>query len=387
MNICIMTSRFPYPEIGGDSLRINNVAKYLKRQGHRLTLVSFYGEKAPDIEQARCVYDRIETVSIRTYEIVIFSLKALLEGKPIQTGYYYSNRYLKRLREVVNDEDIDIFIPHAMRMTEYIVRLGLEGKTIVEQTDAMSKTYSLVQNAKGSFVKRIIYNIERKLTPTYEEFMLKKFPRVVFVSPADVTYLQEMYPETNSAVCHTNGFDIPDRIVHEYDQNKICIMGNMRTLQNQDAAIFFAEKVFPLILQKRPQTMYYIVGAEPSKQIQDLASENIKVTGFVDRVENVLGDACLCVAPVRIAAGIQNKVLVSMGCGVPVVISQLISKPIPQLVNGKNCYIEDDPEKMANICLQLMEDSKLRNQIGLAGRQMIIDNYSWDKVLDGYLPE
>lgn len=382
-----MTSRFPYPEIGGDSLRINNVAKYLKRQGHRLVLVSFYGEKEPDIEQARVVYDRIEMVPVKTFETIINSLKALLSGKPIQVGYYYSGRFLNKLRNVVSDEEIDVFIPHAMRMTEYLVRLGLEKKTIVEQTDAMSKTYTLSQRGKGSFVKKFIYNIEKSLTPAYEEFMLKNFPKVVFVSPADVKYLNDKYHDTNSAVCFTNGFDVPDKVSTVYDHNKICIMGNMRTLQNQDAAIFFVEKVFPLILKIRPDAKFYIVGAEPSNQILNLASENIIVTGFVDCVEEVIGNSCLCVAPVRIAAGIQNKVLVSMGCGVPVVMSELISRPIPQLVNGKNCFIEDDPEKIANICLQLMENRELRNRIGMSGRQMIIEHYSWDKVLDGYLPE
>lgn len=385
MNICVLTSRFPFPEIGGDSLRINNVSKYLKSQGHRIILVSFYGEKEPDLMSAELLYDRIVMIKHNAVESAVYSLRALLSGKPIQTGYYYSPRFLKAFRRVVAEEAIDVFVPHAMRMTEYLVELHLESKTIVEQTDAMSKTYTLAQNGKGSFVKRLIYNFERKLTPSYEEFMLRRFPRVVFVSPADVKYLQDKYPDTNSAICLTNGFDIPEKIVQNYDDNKICIMGNMRTLQNQDAALFFVDQVFPLILQKRPNAKFYIVGAEPSKQIQDLASDNIIVTGFVDSVEDVLGDACLCVAPVRIAAGIQNKVLVSMGCGVPVVLSELISKPIPQLVNGKNCFIEDDPAKMADICLQLMKNNELRNSIASAGRQMIIENYTWDSTLEGYL--
>lgn len=92
----------------------------------------------------------------------------------------------------------------------------------------------------------------------------------------------------------------------------------------------------------------------------------------------------MAVAPVHIAAGIQNKVLVSMGCGIPVIMSSLISKPIPELRNNINCYIEDDAEKIADLCIMLMNNKDIRNSVGLKGREMIIDNYSWDSTLSGY---
>jgi len=385
MNICILSSRFPYPEIGGDSLRINHVAKHLKKEGHRLILVSFYGEKTPDIEMAETLYDKVVMLKWSPMEAVFFSFLYLLRFKPIQVGYYYSPRMLDRLRSLVRDEKIDLFIPHAMRMTEYVAKLGLENYTIVEQTDAMSKTYKLSKKGKGSTLKNIMYRVESVLIPRYEEYMLRTFPKVVYVSPSDVSYLQEKYPWQKAAAYHTNGFNVPDRVVEHYNPFKICLMGNMRTLQNQDAALFFVKEVLPLVVEKEPQTVFYIVGAEPSKQIQELASENIIVTGFVNRVEDVISDACLCVAPVRIAAGIQNKVLVSMGCGVPVVMSSLVSQPIPELINGENCFIEDNPVSIAELCLNLMNDKKKRNSIGRNGRQLIIDSYSWNKTLNGYL--
>lgn len=378
-----MTFRFPYPEIGGDSLRINNIASHLKKSGHRLFLLTFYGEKEPDLLTARRLYDNIVMIKHNSIEAAFFSVLAVLSGKPIQTGYYYSHRYMRALKTILN-ENIDIFIPHAMRLTEYIIRLGLESKTIVEQTDAVSKTYTLSDRGKGSFLKKVIYRIEKKLVPRYEEYMLRTFPKVVFVSPSDVKYLVEKYPWQRTAICHTNGFSVPKQVVHDYNPLKICIMGNMRTLQNQDAVFFFVEKVLPLISKKEPEVLLYIVGAEPPKRILNLSSSNIIITGFVEKIENEISNSCLCVAPVRIAAGIQNKVLVSMGCGVPIVMSSLISQPIPQLKNGYNCFIEDAADNIAEICIKLIRDKELRNAIGMAGRKMILDYYSWDKTLEGY---
>ena len=58
MKICILTPRFPLPENGGDLLRICNVSRYLKSQGHELVLVS-YTEKEPELEMAKEIFDKM----------------------------------------------------------------------------------------------------------------------------------------------------------------------------------------------------------------------------------------------------------------------------------------------------------------------------------------
>ena len=89
-------------------------------------------------------------------------------------------------------------------------------------------------------------------------------------------------------------------------------------------------------------------------KIKALANgSDIIVTGFVDEINVIVSECCLNVAPVRVAAGIQNKVLVAMGCGVPVVMSSLISKAIPELINNENCMIEDDKYVFAEKPLSL----------------------------------
>ena len=159
----------------------------------------------------------------------------------------------------------------------------------------------------------------------------------------------------------------------------------MRTLQNQDAVLHFVNDIFPLILQKCPNTVFYIIGAEPSVQILELGKKpNIVVTGFVENIQASICDSCLAVAPVYVAAGIQNKVLMAMGSGVPVIMTSLISKAIPQLKNGENCIITDDEKAFANNCLELMENREKRNNLAKNGYKMVKLHYSWEKNLDGY---
>ena len=156
-------------------------------------------------------------------------------------------------------------------------------------------------------------------------------------------------------------------------------------MQNQDAVLWFVKDIFPVILKYNPNAVFYIVGAEPSREILALENnKNIIVTGFVDDLAGVISDSCVAVAPIRIAAGIQNKVLVAMGCGIPVIMTSLISKAVPELRNNENCFICDDENSFAKVYIEIMKDVKLRNKIRKNGFDMVQEHYSWNEKLNGY---
>lgn len=366
-------------------LRINNIARYLKSQGHQLILVSFHDGNA-DADLAKPLYDKVFLVKRNKMVSALNSLLFLLRGKPIQCGYYFSRSFGKMFSHVVSVEKPDRYLSHLLRMAPYLERAGLNDKSVVEMTDALSKTYAMVTHAKGSNLKKIIYIVERRLIGKYERHVAEHFPKVVLVSRDDVNFLKVNCSKQNSLRVHTNGVDMyPSNC--NYSSGKICFVGNMRTLQNQDAALFFAKEVFPLIKKSRADAKFYIIGAQPPKEITDLgeADSDIVVTGFVDDLYAQVKDSCVAVAPVRIAAGIQNKVLVAMAMGVPVVLSELISKAIPELKDGENCFVRSEANEIAKSCIMLMNDKCLRNKISEVGRQTVADNYSWAEKLKGYM--
>ena len=96
MKICILTPRFPLPECGGDLLRINYIARYLKSQGHQLVLVS-YTEEMPDMKAAKELYDKVYTVKRNKVASAFYSALFMLTGRPIQCGYYYSTSCSSKL--------------------------------------------------------------------------------------------------------------------------------------------------------------------------------------------------------------------------------------------------------------------------------------------------
>jgi glycosyltransferase involved in cell wall biosynthesis len=386
MKICILTPRFSFPECGGDLLRINNVARHLKKQGHELVLVS-YTEGGANMEQAKKVFDKIYTIKRSRWNSLFYSALFLLRRLPIQCGYYYSKAYLKLFKEVISKETPDLYVAHLIRMTPFLEQARVCNKSIVEMTDALSKTYTLTGKAKGSQLKRFMYSLEKHLIGSYELKVIRRYPKVVLVSAADIDFLSaQLKPEeSKSLALHTNGVNHASEISTTYDPNKICFLGNMVSLQNQDAALYFVKEIFPKILERKPDARFYILGNNPPKSIINLHNgKNVIVTGFISEMEQFIVDACMMVAPIRIAAGIQNKVLISMANGIPAILTPLIAVPIPQLVDGDNCFVAGDIPTFANRCIQLMDDSTLRNSMGRKGYEMVKADYSWDAQLNGY---
>lgn len=383
--ICILTPRFPVPENGGDVLRINNIARQLHKQGYKLILLSFEEDGMPQIFEAQRIYHKVYTVHRKQFISWFHALICFLQAKPMQCGYYMSGAYRRKLREIIQKENPDLFIAHLLRMMPYLDELGLHGRSIIEMTDALSKTYGMSSQSKGNWLLRNVYRIEQRLILRAEQYSLLHFPKNVLVSQADIDYLKTKSLHPESLELHTNGIQCSKNAQHRYDSNKIVFVGNMRTLQNQDAVFCFVQDIFPRILKQKPDAKFYIVGAQPPHSIQQLASDNIFVTGFVEDIESTICDACLTIAPVRVAAGIQNKVLVAMSCGIPVVMTSLISNAIPELKHEENCLIQDEPATLADACLRIMNHPDLRQQLGMNGFEMVKRHYSWKEKIHGYV--
>ncbi len=386
MKLCILAPRFPFPENGGDVLRINGIARYLKGKGNELILISFCFGEIKLKKEYFDLYDTIYIVKKRKISSYIFAVLFALCRKPIQCGYYFSTGFLRQFRRTLKSECPDKCVAHLLRMVPYLEKMKVQEKSIVDMTDALSKTYSLSSNSKQTSLKKFVYVLELGLIKKYEKHVMLTFPKVVLVSKADIEYLKECVATSGKNLyCHANGVSVNGNLPQSYNPNKICFVGNMRTLQNQDAVLYFVNEVFPIIKRMHPDAAFHIVGAEPPEKIRSLADgKSIFVTGFVDNLESAISDSCMAVAPVRIAAGIQNKVLVAMGCGIPVVMTSLISKAIPELADGKNCLIRDSAESMAETCIQLMQDAGFRSRVSLAGYETVKECYSWNERLEGY---
>ena len=201
MNICILTPRFPYPQYGGDALRINEVAKHLKSQGHKLILVSMSDVVHPPVVQAKQLYDKVYFVKRNKVMSLLIGAFNFLLGKPIQCGYYSSGAYRKLLREVVQTEKPDLYVSHLLRMAPYLCQLHLEDRSIIEMTDVLSKAYLLSVKAKRVGLLKYVYLLEQRLIAKYELLVTSRFQDTL-------RHLDAMLPQDPDAAARHFGIGI-----------------------------------------------------------------------------------------------------------------------------------------------------------------------------------
>ena len=156
----------------------------------------------------------------------------------------------------------------------------------------------------------------------------------------------------------------------------VLFTGAMDYWPNIDAVSWFAKSILPLVRARFGDVRFWIVGMNPAPAVLELAGEGITVTGTVPDVRPYLAHADVVVAPLRIARGIQNKVLEAMAMARPVVLS---AAPAVGLVarDGHECVAADGEVAFADGVAQLLAEPDRARAMGLAARECVLGKYSW----------
>lgn len=381
--ILLITPRFPFPVIGGDKLRVYNIVKYLSNF-YRFTLASLYStdeEESAMPEQG--IFDEVYRVRQPKLASYCYTAGNLIRGRSLQSGYFYNPKFKRLIDSKLSGHDL--VFAHLIRVSDYVWGKSVPG--ICEMTDAISMNYERAGAAGGRSLRKYIYRFEHKRCLDAERMCMDGFDGCVVVSPTDRDYLTDRYPQYSRKM-HVipNGVRVEDFPYRreKVAAEKIVFIGNMRTLQNADAAIYFAREVFPGIKLKHPGAAFWIIGADPGKEVRSLASiPGVVVTGRVDDVRAHAHDAAVSVCPVRVGAGIQNKVLESMAMGIPVVTTTVGSEGL-LAQNGKHFAIADSPEEFSAGVMEIFTDKAKAEFISRSGRALVEERYSWEGMLRSY---
>ena len=160
----------------------------------------------------------------------------------------------------------------------------------------------------------------------------------------------------------------------------VVFCGVMNYAPNEEAVIWFAREVWPLVFARRPDARFEIIGSGPTPTVQTLADRNanIAVVGAVPDVAPHLWKAAVSVAPLQTARGVQNKVLEAVAAGLPTVVTPIVSEGLPAVVLSA-CRVAGSPQAFADAVLTYLEWSpERRRELALA---VDFGSMSWDRTL------
>lgn len=381
-----LTHRIPYPPNKGDKIRSYHLLKHLTKH-FRVYLGAFI-----DDEQDWQYVDHVnslceETCFVRLDPLLarIRSFTCLFSSMPLTLPYYRSSK----LGAWVNHHLAGGMINHAVifssAMAQYISEKDI-ASSVIDYVDVDSDKWRQYALTKA-WPQKWVYQREAELLLKYETLITKKCSSVTFVSEKEADLFKQLSPEVANKITYFNNgvdtdfFSPNQRFVNPYKVGTqvLAFTGAMDYWPNVDAVRWFAYELFPAVRTKIPGLEFYIVGARPSKKVLELSAiPGVVVTGSVDDVRPYLAFSEIAIAPLRIARGIQNKVLEAMAMEKTVVASPQALEGITA-IPGIEIFVADGVEEYINHLISLLQNPQI--EVGKAARRRVIEDYNWDKNL------
>jgi sugar transferase (PEP-CTERM/EpsH1 system associated) len=232
-----------------------------------------------------------------------------------------------------------------------------------------------------------LYRREARCLLDYEKTLAHEFDAGLFVSSTEAAMFRTLSPATADKIgfCN-NGVNAdyfapsPERS-NPYPTNAVPVVftGAMDYWPNVDAVIWFAQQVLPQLLAIHPEVCFYIVGGNPTRAVQKLAgNRGVVVTGRVEDIRPYTQHAMAAVAPMRIARGVQNKVLEAMAMEKPVVVSGKGLEGI-EAKHGREVLVAERSADYVNLLGQILAGGF--DSMGPAARRYVSHSFNWDKNL------
>lgn len=357
MNILWITPDVPFNKQYGGSLDISARMEFASRCGHRIYLIGF--TKEPLREE---VWERLNEycAGVNIIQRPRISLHMANPLLPYSASSRYSGSIIDMVRSAVHNSGIDVACLESVHVGETAPILRKEGIPLVLRLHNLESHYfSELGKSYGYRPMRLVYMWEAMKLIEYERSIYRQSQRILCVSNYEAEQLSRLYPDA-----YIKWLPIPVKLEADADERGdsgpiIAFSGSMYLPNNVEAAVWFANKVFPKILISVPDAEFWIIGRSPSREIRALGTRpNIRITGEVPNSHQLLSRARVIVVPLFHGAGVKIKILEGIGLGKLVVsTSQAILGT--SLVNSQQVLLADDPESFAALCIRALEKPEL----------------------------
>jgi len=388
-NILYLIHRIPYPPNKGDKIRSYNILKYLSKENN--VFLGTFIDNPDDSQYKKTVSDLCrESFFIETdrKKSILKSLSGFFKGTSLTVPYYKDIKMSEWVDNVLQKNKIDVVYIYSSSMAQYVYKnpLAEDIRKIIDFVDIDSDKWAQYAKSK-SWPLGWVYNRESKKLQDFEKKIAKEFNASIFVSSTEAEAFKAIIPECSSRIHYINNgvdtdyFDPARDFDNPYNMEgkKIVFTGAMDYWANIDAVTWFANEIFPAIREYFKDALFYIVGSNPADTVKRLSSDSIVVTGSVYDIRPYIAHSDLVVVPMRIARGVQNKVLEGMAMGKTVVSTYSGYEGINAKI-GEELFVENDSVHFSEKVIELLGNTSLK-RVGVAARCFIEKSYRWESNL------
>jgi sugar transferase (PEP-CTERM/EpsH1 system associated) len=378
LKILFLSQRVPYPPNRGDKITTWRLVERMKRT-HDVHIVAFAHGDADlkAAEELRAKGFPTTAIPYRDRWAKLTALPLLATGTPLTLGVYGS----RALQSAVDREIAwcDMAYAYSSSMGAFLEKHA--SKPRVMHFGELDSDKWRQYGERTGFLWSWVYRREHRTLLAFERRVAHAFADNVLCTPLEQAVFAREIPGARSTVLR-NGVDLAyfaPRLGAREAQH-VVFTGVMNYFPNSDGCIWFVNEILPLVRREHPGVRFTIVGSHPTPEVQALSKiPGVTVTGFVQDTRDFLGRAALSVAPLRIARGIQNKVLEAMAMGLPVVGTTCATQGVDG--QGERDYlVRDDAAGFARAVCDLLADRAAADALGARARAFVEAHYDWEVV-------
>lgn len=384
-DLLYLVHRFPYPPDKGDRIRSFNVLRYLSPR-FRVHVACLADEPIPagHAEQLACHCESLTIAPLIGMRRWIRGLRSLALGASVTEGAFWSGTLAQAVRRKAVDVPLHAVLLSASSMAPYLRLPELRRlPVVVDLVDVDSQKW-LDYATTGRFPKTWLYQAEGRRVRRLESRLAATSRAVALVSPAEVNLFRTFSAEGDVRAI-PNGVDLEYFRPEDATEEPACVfVGALDYRPNIDGCRWFVSQVWPRIHRQKPQTRLYLVGRRPDPSVLELGkTAGVTVVGQVPDVRPYVAKAAVSVVPLRIARGVQNKVLESLAMAKAVVAS-------PQAVEGTGAsgglhlLTANSSDEWVEQVLGLLGDPARRAALGKEGRHLVEQTRCWDHCLEPF---
>lgn len=387
MSVLFLAHRMPWPPDRGDKIRSYHMLRWIAERAP--VHVAAFVDQLDDWQHVEAL-EAVTASTIlepRTRPMWKAGLRALASNRPVSLVAFDSPTMRRKINRLIKRERIAVIHIFSSQMAQYIPK-SYQGRVVMDFGDVDSakfERYGAEEDGPMAWINRR----EGRLLSAFEAKVAGRADVSLFVSDAEAELFRSRSGAQRIAAVG-NGIDLdafdpenPDiaPLENRPDGPLIVFTGQMDYRPNIEAVQSFAAGAMPALLKRYPSAHFAIVGRAPPPEVRALdGQQGVIVTGEVPDTRGWLAAADLVVAPLRIARGVQNKVLEAMAMARPVLASAAAFEGI-DAVAGEHLMVADTPSEEAEMAATLLADPDRRAALGHAARAHVAGHYRWEAQL------
>lgn len=388
MDLLLISRCPPFPLYHGDRLIPFHLARELSERRYQIDLVAFYDRPEDLAEVPR--YERLfhDVTLIREPRRSAWSYWQRRRNPaarfPRRAEESWSPEMWRTVQRLVEERPYDlVHVFGGVQVYEYW-RLVNKLPNVIVPYESYSLWLDRAVQEETGMIARLGRRLQHNMARNYEGWMFDQYDRVVVLTDKDAQALKALNPRT-ATVTIPNGVDIDyfTTTGHEPDEPTLLFTGNFNYAPNLDAALRLARHIFPRIKQVVPKARLTLVGGNPPPELLAYASDSVEIPGRVPDLRSYYEYSLIFISPLRLGAGIKNKVLESLAMETPVVATPLSCDGIP-VTQGEHVLLGITDEDLVKAVFRLFRDPKLRHHLRKNGRELIERQFTWSRVADMY---